>query len=472
MSIDVERKISARLILSILATGLMSFGGVVIETAMNVAFPSLMTEFGVSTSQVHWVTTGYLLVLALVIPASSFLKRRFATRPLFVVSVLAFVAGLVLATFAPGFGWLLAGRLLQGLGTGIALPLMFNIIIEQVPRERLGVMMGVGSLITAIAPAIGPSLGGLVVQYLGWRMLFVVLLPLIVIAFVVGVITIRQVSTPERTKFDLAGWVLLSIGFVALILGTSEASVVGWLSWQTLTLLALAVITLAAFCVRSLRREESLIRIRVFRSVPFAFSVLVVALGQFIVLALGYLLPNMAQLSWGHGALLAGSLLLPGCAIGAVIAPVSGRILDRFGARTPILLGNLLLILSTVVFAATTGWAGAALFAAVYVVLAIGQGLSIPTSMTNGLRHAPDGLETDGNAVFNTLQQLAGALGTVIATSIVASAQAADPADLAGTTLLGAQQTFVLLAVVAVLALAGSLVVFRSIRASSLPLSD
>ena len=144
------KKVDLKLILAIVATGLMSFSGVVVETAMNVTFPTLMRQFQIGTSAVQWITTGYLLVLAVIIPASSFLKKRFTTKALFITADLLFIAGTILAVFTPNFTLLLLGRLIQGVGTGIALPLMFNIVLEQVPASKLGLMMGVASLITAI----------------------------------------------------------------------------------------------------------------------------------------------------------------------------------------------------------------------------------------------------------------------------------------------------------------------------------
>lgn len=171
MTNSSTRVLDARLLLSIIAAGIMSFSGVVVETAMNVTFPTLMHEFNVGTSLVQWITTGYLLVLALIIPTSAYLKRRFATRSLFTAAIGSFLAGTLLAAWSPYFNVLLVGRLLQGIGTGIALPMMFNIILEQVPGERLGFMIGIASLITAMAPAVGPSLGGMIVSYFGWRMI-------------------------------------------------------------------------------------------------------------------------------------------------------------------------------------------------------------------------------------------------------------------------------------------------------------
>ena len=155
-----ERRLDARLVVSIVAVGIMSFAGEAVETAMNVAFPALMGEFGVNTATVQWVTAGYLLVLSAIMPVSSFLNRRFRARTLFLAAMLTFLAGTIMSAAALHFALLIGGRILQGIGTGVALPLMFNIVLQQVPHERMGTMMGLATLITAIAPAVGPSLGG------------------------------------------------------------------------------------------------------------------------------------------------------------------------------------------------------------------------------------------------------------------------------------------------------------------------
>ncbi len=166
---EKDDQIPARVIAAVVATGLMSFCGVIVETAMNVMFPILMRQFHVSIGTVQWMTSIYLLVVAVIVPLSSYLKTTRSTKSLFLVANLLFITGVVLDTFAPSFGLLLLGRAIQGCGTGIALPLMFNIILEQVPSSKIGLMMGVGNLITGIAPAIGPTFGGLVANRWGWR---------------------------------------------------------------------------------------------------------------------------------------------------------------------------------------------------------------------------------------------------------------------------------------------------------------
>lgn len=430
----IEKKIDTKLILSIIAAGIMSFSGVVVETAMNVTFPTLMEEFGIGTSTVQWITTGYLLMLACIIPASSYLKKCFTTKTLFVTAICLFIIGTVMAAVTPVFSLLLAGRLIQGVGTGIALPLMFNIVLEQVPEERLGLMMGIASLITAMAPAVGPSIGGLIVSNFGWRMIFVALLPLLLLAFLFGIFSIRQVTETKKISFQLVNYLFLA-----------------------------SILSLVIFYRRSIRSKNPLIDLHVFRTLPFTLSVFVILLIQFICLGLGFLIPNYAQIVSGQDAFLAGCLLLPGCLLGAVLSPVSGRILDRFGAERPILAGNISIIIALCCFSIFSGRLSTIPVIIFYLLFAFGQGFSVGNSMTNGLSHLAPDKNPDGNAVINTLQQLAGAVGTSVVSTIVASVQAAST-DMAETTREGSSYAFYLLAVLSVVMILCSVGAFVSAR--------
>lgn len=403
----------------------MSFSGVVVETAMNVTFPALMEEFSVTTATVQWITTGYLLMLALVIPASSYLKRRFAMKALFLTAALLFLLGTVLAAAAPSFSWLLGGRLIQGVGTGLALPLMFNIVLEQAPLDKMGLMIGVASLITAVAPAVGPFAGGAIVEAFGWRMIFVVLLPLLFLSLVFGVTSIRQVSELVRMSFPWLEYLLLVCAFACFIFALTGASSAGWFSAHTLGLLAAAAVCAAAFYFHCKGTQAPLIRVQVFRCAPFTLSMLAIVCVQMICLGIGFLIPNYAQLVLHQNAFAAGCLLLPGCIVGAAVSPFSGRLLDRFGAKRPILIGNLAILFAAVCFGAFT------------------------------LQ-----LNADGNAVINTTQQLGGAVGTSIVSSIVAAAQAQLPGDVVTGTMLGSHAAFMMLAALAVMMLCCSLGAF------------
>lgn len=464
MSETSERVLDTRLLLSIIAAGIMSFSGVVVETAMNVTFPALMREFGIGTSLVQWITTGYLLVLALIIPTSAYLKRRLPTRRLFLIAISSFLAGTLLAAWSPAFGVLLAGRLLQGIGTGIALPMMFNIILEQVPGERLGLMIGVASLITAMAPAVGPSLGGLIVSYWGWRLIFVSLLPFLLLSACLGLSCIRQAGRLEPASFELRLYLLLALGFSSLIFAMTLPGVYGWLSVPVLGLLALSLVLLGCFYRWSLRSATPLLHVEIFSCEAYSLSTLSLLLVGFICLGLGFLIPNYAQLVSDTDAFTAGCLLLPGCLLGAALAPISGRLLDRFGAQGPILIGNCSILLAVLCYSLYPGVLSSLLFIVFYIFFAFGQGFNMGTIMANGLRQLPQELNADGNAAMNTLLQLAGAVGTAVISSIVASAQADTALSLAEATLLGSRHGFYVLTLCACLILCCSLRVFKVMK--------
>ncbi len=452
-----ERRIDARLILSIIAAGIMSFSGIVVETAMNVTFPTLMHEFNISTNLVQWITTGYLLVLALIIPASSYLKKNFTNKTLFITAILFFIGGTILAACTPVFSLLLFSRLLQGIGTGIALPLMFNIILEQVPAKQLGFMIGLASLITAMAPAVGPSLGGLIVSLFGWRMIFVALLPFLLFSLLAGSFSIRQVTKIVKTPFYWFDYSLMAVSFISFILAISLPAQHGWLSFPVLFLLAVSLITLVVFCRQSLKNAEPLLHVNVLSNKAFTCSLLSILSLQFICLALGFLLPNYAQLVRNEAAFYAGIILLPGCILGALLAPVSGKILDRFGPRRPIITGNILMLLSCLCLYHYYAQISSFTTAMFYILFAVGQSSSVGNLMAYGLQQLPSQVKADGNAVINTLQQLAGAAGTAVITSIVASAQLAAPQNLPAATQYGSGQGFFLLTILAILMLCSTL---------------
>lgn len=446
-----ERKLDLKLILSIVAAGLMSFTGVVVETSMNVTFPALMEQFHVNTATVQWITTGYLLVLSVIIPLSSFLKKRFYMKQLFIFAIIVFIAATVLCMTAPDFSLLLLGRLLQGIGTGIALPLMFNIVLEQAPYDKMGFIMGVASLVTAIAPAVGPSFGGLIVNTLGWRMIFAFLLPVLLISMLSGIYAIRQSSATEPVSFDVFGYLMLAACFICFIAAMNLAGSFGWISVPATGLFLASVTSLFAFLRRAGKIKNPLINIHIFQNRKFDFSVLFLILIQFICLGIGFILPNYSQLVSGENALTAGCILLPGCIIGAILNPFTGKLLDKFGAALPVLIGTASALAAAVLFVIFLRTSTTAELTGIYVFFSIAQGFTVGNIMTNGLRSLPDQLNADGNAVFSTMQQLAGAMGTSAVSSIVAASQLRQAGHIAAGTRAGAQEAFVLLLVLTVL---------------------
>ncbi|KRM52076.1 DHA2 family efflux MFS transporter permease subunit [Ligilactobacillus araffinosus] len=437
---------------AVTATGILSFAGIVVETAMNVAFPTLMSDFHVSTSAVQWLTTGYLLVLALVIPTSSFLKRSFKTKNLFIISNLFFILGTVAAMVAPSFAIILLGRLIQGIGTGIALPLMFNIIVEQVPISKTGTVMGFANLIIAIAPAVGPTMGGFIVKMFGWRVIFLVLLPLLVISLILGITSITQKSAIEHLKFDFISWIILAIAFSSLVFATNQASISGWLDWRVIVLLLVSVIAIIGFYKYSKKPQHPLIRTNVFLNWRFDLSMIALMISQFSILGTSFLLPNFAQLSLHQNAFIAGLLLLPGTTLGIFLSLLGGKMYDVWGARKPIMLGFILYAIATLLFSIFMPKMTIWMIIIFFAIAIMGQAFSSGNTMTSGLHQVENQFSTDANAVLNTVQQLAGALGTSIVATIVAEHQNVTH-QIAFGTMIGVRTAFCLLFILQLIAL-------------------
>lgn len=442
-------KISPKVIGAIIATGLMSFCGVIVETAMNITFPTLMKEFNVATNTVQWMTTLYLLVVASMVPLSATLKRRFKTRSLFICAISFFILGVILDGVAPAFWVLLLGRGIQGLGTGIALPLMFNIILEQVPASKIGMMMGVGTMITGVAPAIGPTFGGIVVSALSWRYIFAFLLPILVVALILGLICIQQKTPTAKASIDRLSVGLIVVTFCGLIFGISSWGSQPFVSWSVAGALVVGIIALIGFTRRSLRIAQPIINLRLFANRGFTTCVLAFVCLQISALGLSFVLPNYIQLVNGNTALIAGLLVLPGSALGAIVGPLSGRLFDHIGAKLPLRLGGLVGALGLLGLFLFGHQLSDPLLVLMYCFFMLGLGLSYGNLMTFGLGHLAPEASSDGNAIYNTLQQFAAAVGTSVAAALVAAGQAATH-NLATGTANGSVTTFALLTILLV----------------------
>lgn len=447
-----KEKIPAKVFAAIIATGIMSFSGVIVETSMNIAFPTLMREFKVSTNTVQWITSIYLLAISIMVPISASLKSSFKTKSLFIVANLLFILGLITDALAPAFPIILLGRVIQGLGTGIALPLMFNIIMEQVPQSRVGTTMGVGNLITGIAPALGPTFGGIIINSLGWRWIFYFLLPLLIISFFLGRWGIQQKSAIKKISIDQPSFVMIAIFFSGMIFGFSNLSTGNWTIVCLAILIGLA--SLSALIWRSNKIDQPILNLKLFRYPQFAAYVLAFFLIQFLSLGNAFLLPNYIQLVNGNSALFAGLLVLPAGFAGALMSPLGGRLLDKYGPRRPILIGTCLMLAETAIFALFARNLSNTMIATVYILYMAGMGMNMGNVMTAALTGLDKGQITQGNAILNTVQQFSGAVGTSLTSAIVAASQAKMGSKGALPTSIGSQHAYIFLLIINIVILA------------------
>ena len=445
-----DEKISTKVLCAIFATGILSFCGVAGETAMNITFPVLMKAFSVNTSTVQWVTTIYLLVVACVVPLSAYLKRSFKMKTIFLVANLLSILGVLIDFIAPSFGFVVLGRLVQGMGVGFALPLMFNIILEQVPSRKIGFMMGVGTLITAVAPAIGPTVGGLLAAHFGWRSIFLVQFPILLASLIAGIRSIEQKSEVQRESLDFLSLLATIFLFLGLILGLHGGADHAFVSFSVLGWLLIGILGLVVLIWRSTTLDKPIINLSILKNRKLTGHIIAFFSFQLGSLAMSFLLPNYVQLVNHSNTTSAALMLLPGAIIGAGFAPFSGIILDKMGARKPILIGATLIVLAQLLFSLFGLSLSNTLILVFYMIFMTGLGVSFGNVMTNGQKQLSLDQRADANAIFNTLQQFAGAVGTTLASLIVAMSQANHKIGFAQATAQGSRNGFMVLFALAI----------------------
>lgn len=414
------------------------------ETTMNVAIPEIMEDLRITPSQGQWLTTAFALTLAVVIPVTGFLLERLTTRAVFITAMSLFSAGTLIAATAPGFGVLVAGRVVQATGTGIMMPLLMTTVLTLVPLSDRGRIMGRISIVMSVAPAIGPAVSGLILQLTAWRGLFWVMLPIAVVMLLIGVARVPNVSEPRKVPLDVLSVILSAFGFSGVVFGLSnlglaaegKAMLPSWIP------LVVGGIALGLFIWRQLRlqrQDRALLDLRTFRARSFTVSILFLVILMAVLFGVVILLPIYLEQGLGVDTLTIGLTLLPGGLVMGLLGPLVGRLYDRFGPAPLVVPGAV--VMSAAIWAMTFFSPDTQLWyvLATHVVLSLSLGFLFTPVFTTATSALPSHLYSHGSATIGTIQQVAGAAGTAAfiallavgtASSGAASAETATPEQL------------------------------------------
>lgn len=406
----------------LMAAGLMlsAFIGLFGETALNMALTNIMADFSVSTGTVQWLTTGYLLVLGILVPVSALLLQWFTTRQLAVAALLFSIVGTVICAVAPNFTFLMLGRIAQATGTGILIPLLMNVILVIFPIEKRGSVMGIMGLVITLAPAIGPTLSGIIVDALSWHYIFWISLIFYIILFIVWVPTIQNVSDITKPKIDVLSIIYSTIGFGTLIYGLGTLAGTAITEPAVFIPLIIGAVALVLFSIRQLKMDEPMINLRVFKFKNFLLGTILLFIGFSLILSSAILLPLYLKGALLLTAVTAGLMMLPGNILNAILAPIVGRIFDKIGPRFLLIAGFAITVVANVLFVFTMNsnppqW----IIIVAFALLCLGLAMSLMPAQTNGLNELPPQLYPHGAAAMNTLQQIAGAAGTALAITLM-----------------------------------------------------
>ena len=427
-----------------------AFVGMFSESALNVALPQFTQVFGITTALAQWMVVGYMLVIGLVLPFASLLMKWFKTRSLVLFALGAFFIGSLMSALAPTFAIALTGRVIQGVGTGLILPIMFAVVLEVFPPSHVGSAMGLMSLIIMFAPAIGPSVSGIILGFFSWRALFFIFAVVLAVAFCFGLKYLVSPYELTRPPVDIASCVLSCLGFGGLVLGFGLSSLLGWGSPVVIGALVVGIAALVVYARRQLASETPILNLRAFKNKQFCVSGLMVMLNYGITLSAMYLLPQFVQNGLGLTVTISGILMLPGGIINAIVSLLSGKLYDRVGAVTPARCGLVISIIGSGLMLTTTTNTTAAFVIVAHILLMIGVPLAMSPCQTNGLESLPARMSADGSTILNTMQQVWGAICTAVATGLLG---AGTGVDANAAAVAGSHLGFTFILVLAVIAL-------------------
>lgn len=418
-------------IIAILFTG--AFVAIFNQTLLNIALPSIMVDFNIdNASTAQWLITGYMLVNGILIPASAYFIQRYSNRSIFILAMSLFVLGTLLAALAPSFAILLAARMIQASGSALMMPLLMNVMLVAFPVERRGAAMGFFGLVMIVAPAIGPTLSGYIVEHYSWRVLFLIVLPIALIPLALGIFKLKNLTFQNRElSLDKASLVLSSLGFGGILYGFSAAGQDGWSDPFVLGTIIIGVVSLVVFIFRQLELKEPLLEFRIYKFPMFALSSVISIVVSISMFSGMILMPIYVQTIKGISPLDSGLLMLPGAIVMGIMSPVTGKLFDKYGAKSLALIGMSLVVITTYYFSELSVETTYVQIMLIYTARMLGISMVMMPVMTNGLNSLPMKVYPHGTAMNNTLQQVSGAIGSALLITVMNIRTTSTAADLA-----------------------------------------
>lgn len=389
------------------------------QTILTTAFPALMKAFDISTSTVQWLTTGFLMVNGIMIPISSYLSRRFNTKLLFITAMSIFEIGTITAWLSPSFGVLLAGRLIQAIGVGINMPLMQNVMLTIYPPEKRGAAMGINGLVIGLAPAIGPTLSGWVIDNFSWRWLFGMIVPIAALVILAAFPFVKNVIKNEHPSLDIPSVIISTAGFGSMLYGFSSVGDKGWTSPLVISTIIIGAILVTFLVLRQNKLDEPFLEFKVFESGEFTLATILSSIVMMAMVGVELVIPLYLQIIHGMSAFHSGLTLLFGAIFMGFMSPITGNLFDRHGAKALAVTGMFILTVGTLSFAFITRDTPTIYIVFLYAIRMFGISMVMMPVTTAGMNSLPFNLISHGTAVNNTIRQVATSVGTAIMVSVL-----------------------------------------------------
>lgn len=421
-----------------------SFGNLS-QTASNAMFSGMAADFGVSVGLGQWVTTLYMLVLGITVLLVAFLMRRFRLKTIVLVALMFLLAGAVVDSLAWDFGSLLVGRVLQAIAAGITMPMMMSVIMTSFPRNIQGTVMGISGIAMGFAPNIGPTIGGAMVEFAGWRSFFVLLSVATVVLLICAVVFIEKSDKPEgKARLDIVSFILSAVGFCLLLLGFSNASSFSLAHPFVWAPVIIGGVLIFLFARRQRRISHPLISMDIFTSKRYLISFVATVFLNASFMGITLILPLFIENIWGGNAFEGGLSLILGCVVALFMNPLAGVLTDKIGVKPVVVMGSLFLFAgaASMIFVGegTPFW----LIMALQGVRQLGVSSLISPLTSWGLAYLPFNIMTDGSSFNTAARQVSASLGTALMVFVVTLAPALGSVELAYSLSFGVSALFAL----------------------------
>lgn len=400
-----------------------TFMAILDSSIVNIAIPKMMSVFGVSLDQINWILTCYMLTLGAVIPLTGYLGDVFGTKKVYIFALAIFTIGSFLCGFAWNLSSMIVARVIQGLGGGMIMPIGMSIIYQIFPLEQRGVALGFWGIAAMAAPAIGPTLGGYIIEYLDWRLIFYINVPIGIIGVFFAGLILKGSELKLGKKLDYIGVVTSIVAMVSLLYVLGEGSAIDWSDIKNPILIIIGCFSLVLFTINELTIDDPLLDLRILKIVPFSLSIIISAILNMSLYGGMLLIPLYLQSIRGYTAMETGILMFPSAIATGIMMPISGKLFDKIGAKPLVISGISLLVYISYELSRITMDTSPSTIRWLLVARGLALGLAMMPSSTDGMNSVPRHLVGRASALSNTIRQVAGSLSVTILTTMLKNRQ-------------------------------------------------
>lgn len=397
-----------------------TFMSILDSSIVNIALPKMMSVFGMPLDSAQWILTAYSLTLGAIIPLTGYLQDTFGPKKIYIFALGMFSLGSLLCGFAWSGSAMIGFRILQALGGGMIMPVGMTIIYRLFPKEKIGLALGFWGIAAMAAPAIGPTLGGFIIEKLDWRMIFNVNVPIGVVGVVLAGILLKDSEKKEIKSFDVIGFLSSTLGLVSILYVLGEGSSIDWSNVKNPILMTFGILTLILFVVNELTHPNPLLDLRVLKLFDFSISLIISSVLTLALMGASYILPMFLQSIRGYTAMEAGLIMLPSALVMGVLMPVSGSLFDKVGAKPLVIPGLIILGITSYELANAINMnSSKESIIVITCIRGIGLGLAMMPISTVGMNAVSKELVAGASALNNTIRQVAGAVSVTVMSTLM-----------------------------------------------------